>query len=717
MTKNRLPIAGWRLATGDWRLFGRLATFCLCLGMGLAAAQQSGITGFTAATSSSQRQIEKTLLEFPSPERCRQYHARLTREPHVAGTPGGKQVADFIYAEFQRAGIPTELVQYDVLLSYPRKVELEMRVPETVRLANPEMAYDAAGDTAHAAIDPPWNAYSASGELTGQIVYANYGNAEDYDQLAKLGIDVRGRIVLARHFQGYRGGKSLEAERRGVAALIFYSDPADDGYIQGDVYPAGPWGPESHVQRGANVYDFKVPGDPLTPGWASTSQARRLALDETEVLPRIPTVPISYADAAHLLKNLAGPAVPRPWQGGLPFTYHVGPGPAEVYLNLEITRERRPIYNIIGTITGSQEPEKTVVLSNHHDAWVFGAVDPSSGTATMIELAHTLGKLLSQGWRPRRTIVLGCWDAEEYTLTGSTEWGEQHAERLRSGGVACLNVDASVSGHTFAATAVPSLRRFIIEATRACRDPNSSQTIFEKWTGAREGNIRGYSVSVPGDQPVDIGILGSGSDYTVFFNFLGMPSVDMLFDGPYGVYHSRYDNHFWMSRIGDPGFRYHAAMASVWGLMATRLADADILPFEYQESGRDLKKYAADIQKLAPAELPWSTLVDAIDRFAAAAARAQKKIDGLLAGSVGRGEAQRINALLLKVERDFTSPEGLPGRPWFKHLVYAPLPSYKAETFPGVREALVEKDPTRARRQLELLVAAIQRARETLELI
>ncbi len=677
--------------------------------------QTNPIQGFTLQSSESQRVLEEKLRTMPRAENSRRNHQILTEDPHVAGTPGGKKVAEFIHSEFQRHGVPSQLVEYEVLLSYPETVEVQLLRPVEADLANPEEGYEVDKDTFDSRVDPPWHAYAASGDVSAQVVYVNYGRAEDYEWLERLGVQVKGRIALARYFKGYRGGKSLEAEKRGVAALIIYSDPADDGFAQGDVFPFGPWGPASHVQRGANVYDFKVPGDPLTPGWASTPGARRISVEESEILPKIPTVPLSYADASQILENLAGDPVPSGWQGGLPHTYHVGPGPAEVRVHLSITREKRKIYDIIGRIEGSEEPERMVILSNHHDAWVYGGVDPSSGTATLLELARVFGELSRQGWKPRRTIVLGCWDAEEYTLTGSTEWGEQNAEALRGGAIACLNVDSSVSGNQFSASAVPSLRRFLVEATREIQDPGGEETVFEKWSRSQEsGNIRGYAVKVESRQPVDIGILGSGSDYTVFFNFLGIPSIDMLFDGPYGVYHSQYDDHFWMSRFGDPGFRYNRTMVSLWGLMATRLANADILPFEYEEYARDLAKYANDLETLGGESLDLKPLRGSIQAFGEAAAAAQSQIDRMLAVGVTVEDARRVNQALMMVERDFTRPEGIPGRPWFKHQIYAPLPSYQAETFPGPREALIEKDSDRARRQLANLADSINRAATTL---
>jgi N-acetylated-alpha-linked acidic dipeptidase len=617
-------------------------------------------------------------------------------------------VAEYVAARFREYGLETEVPSYDVLLSYPRTVELEMVAPRAMRLARREEPLPEDPSSSDPTASGPWHAYAKSGEVEADVVYVNHGQPEDYDRLSGMGVDVRGKVALARYFGGYRGGKSLEAERRGVAALITYSDPEEDGYVQGDVYPRGPWGNDSHVQRGANVYDFIVPGDPLTPGWASVAGARRIPEAESRILPKIPTLPLSFRDARVLLEALEGPVRPaREWQGGGPFAYHVGPGPARVRLRLDVSRETRTIRDVIGRVRGA-DPDpavarQIVLLSNHHDAWTFGGVDPSSGTATALELARSLGDLARRGLRPRRTIVLGIWDAEEYTLTGSTEWGEEHRDELAREAVACLNVDASTSGDQLSASAVPSLRPPLYEAARSVPDPKGRGTVYDVWRAGQEGSVRGYGV-VAGERTADppVTILGSGSDYTVFFNHIGVPSADLVFDGPYGVYHSIYDSHEWMKRVGDPGFRYHAAMARLWGLLALRLANADVLPLDYGAYGRD------DVATLARARG-----VDAgLDR-ARRAAQALSRLGVAEPTGDATADAARSRALI-EAERDLLSAEGIPDRPWFRHLVYAPLPSYEAETLPGVREAILAGDTVRAREQAARLAGALERAGRTL---
>jgi N-acetylated-alpha-linked acidic dipeptidase len=677
--------------------------------------------GFSPRSYTQQQSWEKRFLRIPSAARCGKYLRRLTRQPHVAGTPGDRRVTEFIYGEFKRAGLNPEIVEYSVLLSYPKKVVLELTAPERVALANPEP--EIPGDRDTRVSDPvarlPWNGYSPSADLTRSIVYVNYGNAEDYERLEKLGISVKGKIVLARYFHGYRGGKGLEAERRGAAGIIVYSDPADDGEPRGPTYPRGPWGPLGHIQRGAVVYDFLVPGDPLTPGWASTESARRIPLEEVKILPKIPMLPISAADAQEILKRLDGPEVPKEWQGGLPFTYHAGRGSVEVHLQLEMEQRSTPIWNVIGRITGSEEPEKLVILGNHHDAWVYGAVDPSSGTATMLETARAFGRLLKEGYRPRRTILFASWDAEEYTLTGSTEWGEQFSDELRKNAVVCLNVDSSTSGQDFSVSMVPALLPALVEATQAVKDPATGGSVYERWrTQKAEQSVRSYAVPGAAAASVPFGLLGGGSDYMVFLQHDGVPSADLIFDGPYGVYHSVYDDYAWMARYGDPGFRYHAAMSRVWGLLAMRFANADLLPFDYAAYAAELAAYLQGLKEIAPADFfanQIGPLIGQSHLWGEEAGKVNAQIEAWRAGQsdVGANPAE-INSRLMAQERAWLDAEGIPGRPWFRHLIYAPLPSYEAETLPGLREALEAGDMDRARQQAQRLGQALERALDLL---
>src|SRR6185295_8261569 len=447
-----------------------------------------------------------------------------------------------------------------------------------------------------------YHAYSASGEVAAPVVYANSGNPADYEWLARRGVDVKGKIVLVRYSlpYSYRGFKALMAEPRGAAGILIYSDPAEDGFKKGKTYPDGPWGPESHIQRGGIVYDFRVPGDPLTPGWASEPGATRIKAAEARSLPKIMSAPLAWRDARPILEALKGPDAPATWQGGLPITYRVGAGPATVHMRVQMDDKVRPIWTVTGRVTGTESPDQLVIVGNHRDAWVYGGVDPSSGTASLLELARSLGALVRQGTRPRRTIVFASWDAEEFSLTSSTEWGEQHARELNDHAVAYLNVDSSVAGPDFKAAAVPSLNRLITQSAR---------------------DVLGLTDR---DDAIVSNRLGSGSDYTVFLNFLGVPIADMTFTGPYGVYHSVYDNHLWMQKFGDPGFLRHIAMTRAWGVTALRLANADVLPLDYRATADRVREFVNEtVDAAGPSQKDaLKPLTGAADRFASAAAAA-----------------------------------------------------------------------------------------------
>ena len=691
-----------------------------------AAAAHAGhgsgnsLAGFAPDRAAWEREYERKLLALVSPQECGTLLREITRTPHLAGTEGDKRVADLVEREFRAAGLQVQRPSYDVLLSYPVSAKLSIVGEPQVLLARPEEPIASDPDTAIAPSQPPWCAYSPSADQEAEVVYANHGSAEDYDRLARLGVSVKGRIALVRYFGGYRGGKSLEAEKRGVAALLVYSDPIDDGWFQGAVYPDGPWGPASHVQRGATVYDFAIPGDPLTPGWASTAGARRIAENESTILPKVPMMPLSARDAAEILSRLKGPAVPSGWQGvATGSTYRVGPGPVRLRLEIENTREVRTIENVIGVLTGSDEPERKVILSNHHDAWVYGAVDPSSGTAAMIALARALGRLAKEGWKPRRTIVFGSWDAEEYTLTGSTEWGEEHEADITGNAVACINVDEATSGNELSVSASPLLFDLLRQAAADVADPGrAGKTLADGWreTGNKV-SARSYASGGSQRDALPISILGSGSDYTVFFNRLGVPSADVVFDGPYGVYHSLYDDYQWMATIGDPGFAYHAAMARYAGTAALRLANADLYPFSGDAYGREIAGYADELAHTDAA----AGVRAALKRLGGAArlwSRETKATQEILAGRLSSGgltpaAAGRANAWLLSLERELLDPRGLPRRFWFRHLVYAPLPSYLAETLPAIREAVIANDLATADAQIRNLEERLAHAAMT----
>jgi N-acetylated-alpha-linked acidic dipeptidase len=675
--------------------------------------QTPQIYGFTTRSSIAERSIERRFLALPSPDRARDAHAFLTAEPHVAGSPRDRVLAEWVRDRWREDGLEqVAITEHEVLLPYATDVSVEMTAPTPWRASLKEDPV--AGDPFSARdVGLPYHAYSATGEVTAPVVYAGGGNPADYEWLAEHGIDVKGKIVLVRYSvpYSYRGFKALTAQQHGVAGLLIYSDPADDGFKKGKTYPDGPWGPDSHIQRGGIVYDFLVPGDPLTPGWPSLPGARRIAARDAVSLPKIMSVPLSSKDARPILEALKGPDAPAAWQGGLPFTYRAGAGPATVHMRVTMDDKVRPIWTVTGRVTGTTYPHQLVIAGNHRDAWVYGGVDPSSGSASLMELARSLGALAKQGTRPKRTIVLASWDAEEFTLTSSTEWGEEHERDLTAHAVAYLNVDSSVSGRSFGASAVPSLNRLVTEAAEAVLDPASGRSIaaVTERAGPRAAS------ALPGASSAELvsNRLGSGSDYTVFLNFIGVPVLDMSFTGPYGVYHSAYDNHVWMSKFGDPGFRYHAAMTRLWGLMTLRLANADIVPLDYTPYASRIREFldelaararTMDPDALAPARL-------AAGRFAAAADRMARGVDSTLrADAADRARAAAITSALIATERALTDHDGIPGRPWYRHLIYAPKATYAPEVLPGLAEAIDAGDRERLADQVKRLAAALDHA-------
>ena len=646
--------------------------------------------GFSARSALVERSLEARFLPLPSPSRARDAHALLTADPHVAGSPRDRFLAEWVRDRWREDGLEqVEIVQHDVLLPYATDVTVEIPA-RSWRATLKEDAID--GDPYSARdVGVAYHAYSASGDVTAPVVYANSGNPADYDWLASRGIDVKGKIALVRYSMpySYRGFKALTAEQRGAAGILIYSDPAEDGYKKGKTYPLGPWGPESHIQRGGIVYDFRVPGDPLTPGWASVPGAKRIAAAEAASLPKIMSAPLSWRDARVILELLKGADAPATWQGGLPIKYRVGDGSTRVHMRVLMDDGVRPIWTVTARLTGDALPDQLVVVGNHRDAWVYGGVDPSSGTASLMELTRSLGALARQGVRPKRTIVFANWDAEEFTLTSSTEWGEQHARELGDRAVAYLNVDSATSGPDFKVSAVPALNHLIAQSARDVLDvkTDESQLVTNR--------------------------LGSGSDYTVFLNFLGVPVADLSYTGPYGVYHSVYDNHAWMNKFGDPGFRRHAAMTRVWGVMALRLANADVVPLDYRATAARIREFVKETTESArPADRPaLGAAAAAAETFAAAAEEAGRRIDALLAaGPPTAAAAAAMDALLIRAERAFLDPAGIPGRPWYRHLIYAPKPTYAAEVLPGVAEALEAGDRRRLDEQVARLADALTRA-------
>lgn len=692
--------------------------------IGPAQGGQPSLRGFTAKGSEAQRALEARFLDVPRASECRKFLNVITEDPHVAGSDEDRKLADYVrsrYLEYFGDQSSVEIVPYEVLLSLPKKVEITLLAPEEYKAKLEESGVPWDKDSFASNALPPFHGYSPSGDVTADLVYANYGFPDDYDRLAELNVDVRGKVVIARYGRGYRGVKVREAWERGAAAVLLYSDPADDGYARGDVMPRGPWRPETAVQRGSVGYMFVYPGDPLSRGFAAKKGQRREERETAESLPKIPSCPISYADATPLLRNLSGPNVPEGWQGHLPFAYHTGPGPARVRVKIENEFKDSLIWNVIAKWPGTERPDEWVIVGNHRDAWVHGAVDPGSGTASLLECARALGELRKQGFKPKRTIVFASWDAEEYGLVGSTEWAEERADELARNAVAYVNVDSAVSGRDFEASAAPSLSRFVREVSAAVEDPLERRSVLEVWRDRvrarlKPGAERPFSGNDGEDPP--IGDLGSGSDYTAFQHHLGIPSIDVGFRGPYGVYHSVLDDFYWMERFGDPTFSIHRAMARWLGVATLRLAQADLLPIRPASLATAVSGHAADLAKKFPERPGIEDVKNAADRL-------RKSCDALDAESSRALESadERLlfssNGRLMRFERELLAREGLKNRPFYRSLYSAPgmHAGYDAAALPGLREALEDKrrDDARVTTESKRLVERLGAAADALE--
>ena len=682
----------------------------------LLPAQSTPTSVFGYTDFAAEAKIEQQFLAVPDAKLAGQHLKILTAEPHIASSPEDRKTALYVAEKFRAAGLDTEIVPYRVLMNQPKVVTME--------------AYDASGKLLisgptreHVNGDPgqddprvvmPFNGSSGSGDVTGEVVYANYGRIEDFDQLAAQHVDLHGKIVLVRYGSNFRGVKVYIAQQRGASGVLIYSDPQDDGYYKGDAWPIGPWRPDTGVQRGSVQFLFDYPGDPETPGVASTldlPDSARVNPDGNQ--PRIPSIPISYHDAAPILQALKGEGAPPGWQGALPFRYHIGGG-VKVHLVSQQDYQRRVIWDVIGKAKGSVYPDDWVIAGNHRDAWVYGAVDPNSGTAAMLESVHGIGVLLKQGWHPKRTIVFCSWDAEEEGLIGSTEWVEQHPKVLEHA-VAYFNVDVAVSGPDFSAAAVPSLKEFVRDLTHSVPSPLGG-SVYDEWKLNRgEGNEHRASNAPATDDDVHVGDLGSGSDFTPFLQHIGVPSTDIGSSGPYGVYHSTFDDYAWYVQNADPHFLYLQQMARVFGLEALRMADTDVLPYDYVTYARSIQAYIAAAQHRADdsglGSLDFATTQIAAGRFFAAAQHARDL------QTTQSGGLDKLNLALRSTETDLTNDGGLSNRPWYRHTIYAPgvYTGYAAVVIPGVNEAIDAKNATLAAQQLTVLTLALDRAAHTLE--
>jgi len=659
------------------------------------AGAQAPLPGYTAQSSVSERALEADAIKRPSPATASGHSRALSKETHVSGTPAQARTRDYVINQLKSSGLETEVRSYDIWMPHPTAVHVSRVSPQPKELTLREPPVE--GDPTSSLWQyPTVNGYSGAGDASGEVVYVNYGLIEDYAQLDSLGISVRGKIAVARYGRSFRGIKAREAEKHGAVALLIYSDPQDDGYVVGDVYPEGPMRNSAGVQRGSVL---NLDGDPSTQGYPSKPGAPRLATDRLDV-PHIPVVPIGYGNAAELLRFVRGAAVPRGWQGGLAFHYHVGPGPVKARVTVRddrATSPTKPIYDTFAMIRGSQYPDEMVIIGGHRDGWGPGAADNVSGTVSVLEAARAVAEAVKQGVRPKRTMVFATWDAEEWGLIGSTEYVEDDSLRLSRGAVAYLNQDVAAQGVRFGGGGSPSLRGVLRDVARLVPDPNGKGSVYAEWRRAS---------AVPDSAEPAMGDPGGGSDFAGFYNHLGIPIAEWGFGGAGGVYHSQYDSYAWMTKFGDPGFQYHAAAAKIAAAMMLRLANADILPYDYVEYARTMRRYIAPIER-SVSDRKWNLsatgLRAAIDRLEREGTAFNAARDSALSAAPSSQQLQRTNAALMRVERALTRPEGLKTRPWFRNLIYAADENngYANMVFPSVNEAIRSGDETLARSELD----------------
>ena len=718
---------------------GVAAGCAACLAVVWVSAQRTRgaapapIRGFSRPASAAEVERERAFKAIPSAKAAEADFDTMTAEPHHVGSPYEIKLADYVAGQFKQAGFDVTSYEYGVLVPWPGERRVEIIAPDRVTLQVDEEKIPGDPWATKPGILPAYNAYSPSGDITGEIVYVNYGVPADYETLAKLGVDVKGRIVLARYGGSWRGIKPKVAAEHGAVGCIIYSDPRDDGYFQGDVYPDGPnrgWG---MIQRGSVMDMPHHPGDPSTPDRPSKPGVDRLPIDRIDTLATIPVQPLSYRDGVEILKRLKGPVAPEGWRGSLPITYHIGPGPAKVHMTLQMDYGQRRLINVTGRIAGAAFPDESIIIGSHRDAWVFGAADSVSGHVSMMSVARAFGEMMKTGWRPRRSILFVSWDGEEPGLLGSTEWVEDLAAELKATTAVYVNRDAGATGPFFSSSAVHSLTPFVHELAQSIESDREGKTLYDRWLEhAREEK------PAKNGQPMLkaplVGALGSGSDYTAFLDHIGVSSLDMSLNGPgdSGTYHSTYDNPAWFKKYIDPEFTFSVIAARVTGVALLRLADAELLPFDYESYGRQILEYVAEIEKEAREKsaaeskrVDFAALKAAAEAFVRAGADLRRRGEALLAGPDQPRSGERLaehatlkalNHRMMMAERDLIEPAGLPDRPWFRHTIYAPglYTGYGVKTIPGVREAVDAGNFTRAAEQAAIVIRALRRATRTL---
>jgi N-acetylated-alpha-linked acidic dipeptidase len=732
------------------------------------AADETPLAGYSPRSSQTEREWEGKFRAIPDPANLREYMRRLSARPHHVGSAYDKDNAEWILARFKEWGLDAHIETFDVLFPTPKVRVLEMIEPTkfTAKLEEPTLAIDPTSNQKSEQL-PTYNAYSTDGDVTAPLVFVNYGLPEDYEKLDRLGVSVKGAIVIAKYYHSWRGVKPKVAAEHGAIGCLIYSEPRDDGYGRDDVFPQGPMRNPDGVQRGS-VMDFASanPGDPLTPGYVASPEHKRLTLQEAKSITKIPVLPISYGDAQPLLAALKGPMAPEEWRGGLPIPYHVGPGPAKVHLKVEFNWDIKPVNDVIAKIPGSGAPDEWIIRGNHHDAWVNGAEDPVSGQAPLLEEARALGLLLKQGWKPRRTIIYAAWDGEEPMLLGSTEWAEAHAEELAKHAAVYINTDANDRGLLFTEGS-HSLEQFINGVARDIEDPETKLTVWKRLQLSRIASAKSADERKELRQRADLRIeaLGSGTDYTAFVDHLGIATLNLGYGGEdeQGIYHSIYDDFYWYTHFSDYDFVYGRALSQTVGTSVMRLADAEVLPFDFVDFADTVQKYTKDLEKLladkqeevrernreleegvfkatvdprrptvappkedVPPHLNFAPMENAAESLARGAEHYRQ---ALLHRQAALSEAQAewlrgLNAKLIESERKLTNEEGLPRRPWYKHLLYAPgiYTGYEVKTVPGVREGIEQKryaeadqEIVRVGKALEDEAALIEAAAQMLE--
>jgi len=716
-------------------------------------SKASPVTHFQV--SADERNWEKKFQDGINPDKIKENMRRLSAKPHHVGSAYDKENADWILSRFKEFGFDAKIETFNVLFPTPKERVVELVEPTKfkAKLQEPTVAIDPTSNQTAEQL-PTYNAYSIDGDVTAPLVYVNYGDREDYEMLDRMGVSVKGAIVIARYGQNWRGIKPKVAGEHGAIGCIIYSDPKGDGFARGDDYPNGGWRPKDGVQRGS-VMDTDYPGDPLTPGVGATADAKRLPISEAKTITKIPVLPISYADALPLLSALKGPVAPEPWRGGLAITYHIGPGPAKVHLKVTSNWDMKPVNDVIGILHGSDANAQWVVRGNHFDAWVNGASDPISGQAPLIEEARMLGELHKQGWTPKRSIVYCAWDGEEPGLLGSVEWVETHAGELREHAVAYINTDGNSRGF-FGAGGTQDLERLVSDVARDIQDPETKLSVYERArlhsiNKAKDADDRG---EIRSHEDLRVSALGDGSDYCAFQDFVGISSLDVSFDGEDegDQYHSIYDDFYWYTHFDDTTFVYGRALGQVVGTMMMRLADADLLPFDYKPQAEAIAKYEAELEKdlkakqdeiteqnkeigegvfqaitdphktlvpppaeAVPPFINFAPLKNAIEELRKSADRyseALAKANAPGAAPLPADAAAAVDADLIKVSRLFLDEKGLPERPWFKNQVYAPgaYTGYGAKPMAPVREYMDEKKWKEAEGQVPRVAEAIERA-------